>query len=37
MNDTVRRARKLTGAQVRIILDWHARYVASQAVGRRVA
>jgi hypothetical protein len=37
MNDTVGRPRTLTDAQVRIILDWRARYIASRAVGRRVA
>jgi hypothetical protein len=34
MNSTIGRPRKLTDAQARIILDWHARYVAWRAVGR---
>jgi hypothetical protein len=34
MNSTIGRPRKLTDAQVRIILDWHARYLAWRAVGR---
>jgi transposase len=34
MNSTIGRPRKLTDGQVRIILEWHARYLAWQAVGR---
>jgi transposase len=34
MNSTIGRPRKLTDAQVKIILDWHARYGAWRAVGR---
>ena len=34
MNGTIGRPRKLTDGQVRIILDWNARYVAWRAVGK---
>jgi DNA-binding MarR family transcriptional regulator len=34
MESTIGRPRKLTDGQVRIILDWHARYVAWRALGR---
>jgi len=34
MNSTIGRPRKLTDGQVRIILDWHARYLAWRAVGK---
>jgi hypothetical protein len=34
MESTIGRPRKLTDAQVRIILDWHTRYIAWRAVGR---
>lgn len=34
MNSTIGRPRKLTDGQVRIILEWHARYLAWRVVGK---
>ena len=34
MNSTIGRPRKLTDGQVKLILAWHARYLAWQALGK---